>query len=218
MWTKTTTLLAISLAAAGCRETFYIVDADGGGGATDIKCSTPDLAQPAAHCKAAAGLSGEAFTCVDFEQITTLTDSKLVGWDFTNPGSCPGWEVAAGKLQVKNFSSFASSCSFTLPTLNLNDADKQKYQRVTLAVVHRVDLNNQQQKALVMLGLDDQDNRLLDWTTGKQPVQRRQLEVTRANLPPALNGVFQPLFKITSGITIGLQGWQIESIAVVAQP
>lgn len=219
MWTKAT-LLAISLITAGCREMLYVVDADGGGPASDIKCSTPDLAPPAARCKAAAGLAGDAITCVDFDQITTLTDQKLAGWDFTNPVSCPGWEIVNGKLQVKNFSSFDKNCSFIMPPLNLNDADKQKYQRVTLAIVQKVDLNEAQQKAQIMLGLDDPLQRLLDQTTGKQPTQRRLLEVTRASLPAAVNSTFQPLFKLTSSIGPGpgYLGWQIESIAVIGQP
>lgn len=219
MWIRAA-LLGIAFSTMGCREMIIVGDRDGGAGSGDGGCVAADLAPPAARCKAAAGLTGDAITCVDFDQVTALTDQKLTGWDFTNPMSCPGWEVVTGKLQVKNFSSFDKNCSFTLPPLNLNDADKQKYQRVTLAIVQRVDLNESQQKAQIMLGLDDPLQRLLDQTTGKQSRKQLIQTLTRTDLPAAVNGIFQPLFKITSGAMVGSlnQGWQIESIAVIGQP
>ena len=185
-------------------------------------CPFPDLAgsdlattQP--KCAAAKGLTGDTLVCVDFSKVNGLTDPLLIGWDFTS--LCPaGWEIVVGKLQVKNFGSFASSCSFTMPALSA--ADFQKYASYTLAVVQRVDLNSLQQKAQVMLGGDDDQKRLLDWMTGPQPRQKKVYEITKGDLPTAAMGGFQPFFKLNSavGFGAGYQGWQIESIAVMGNP
>ena len=59
-------------------------------------------------CAAAKGLSGDAIVCVDFDKLNGLTDPALTGWDFTtNCGA--GWQIAGGKLQVKNFGSFVAT-------------------------------------------------------------------------------------------------------------
>lgn len=216
MWTKAL-LLGVALSAAGCRETIVVLDADGGIVSGDMRCSSADLATPPARCKAAVGLPGDTITCIDFDQVTSVTDSKLTGWFFgkdTMSRDC--WEVSAGKLQVVGFKDFASNCAFTLPAFNIN-TDPRNYQRVTLAAVYRVHLNaQQQQKAQVMLGLDDESTRLLDWMTGVQPRKQWVQTLNRADVPA---GVFQPLFKLTSSVGpgSGYQGWQIESIAVLGQ-
>jgi hypothetical protein len=72
--------------------------------------------------------------------LSSLTDQAVAGWNFT--GNCiAGWEIATGKLQVKNFGTFVGTCSFTMPLTDLASPANQKYQSVTLAVVQRVDLN-----------------------------------------------------------------------------
>lgn len=219
------TLSLIALAAlSGCDDSdFRVTLPEGatlcqrGDGGTD---GSPDQGTPPkASCKAAQGVAGDAITCVDFDKVTTLTDPKLAGWDFTS--FCPaGWEISNGKLQVKNFGSFTSTCILTLPSLDLNSAANQKYQRVTLALLHRVHLSEAEQKAQIMLGADDAVKRLLHQSTGVQPRQRTLIEVNRTDLPVATGGAFQPLFKISSSASFGMgfQGWQFESIAVVASP
>jgi hypothetical protein len=118
----------------------------------------PDLSQPdlAPPCAAASGLPGDNLLCVDFSAIPegslgTSLPAQLSGWNFANAvPDC--WEIKSGKLQVVNFAGFMSDCRFTMPAINLNDADKQKYAGLTLAIVHRVDLSEADQKIQVMLG------------------------------------------------------------------
>lgn len=176
---------------------------------------SPDLATPAPKCAAAKGLAGDNLLCVDFKDVQM--PSSLTGWDFAT--SCPTlWTTTGGKLQVNNFSTFMSTCSFTLPALSA--ADYQKYSSFTLSVVQRIDLNETQQRVQVMLGVDDPPNRLLSQLTGKQPLQRSIYEVAKVNLPLMAMGGFQPLFKLTSTVAAGgtAMGWQIESIAINGVP
>ena len=185
----------------------------------------PDLSQPdlAPPCAAASGLPGDNLLCVDFSAIPegslgTSLPAQLTGWDFAS--FCPaGWEIKSGKLQVVNFAGFMSDCRFTMPAINLNDADKQKYAGVILAIVHAVDLNETRQKIQIQLGLDDPATRLLLQTTGLQPNQRVILDTARAKLPNSGTGMYQPLLKISSTAAAGglAQGWQIESIAINAR-
>ena len=65
------------------------------------------------------------------------------------------------------------------------------------------------------MGLDDPAMRLVDWATGTLPRQQRIYSIAKPALPNGTSNAYQPLFKITSGITIGLPGWQIESIAIM---
>lgn len=171
-----------------------------------------DLSSPPS-CVAAKGVSGNNLLCADFTS-TTLANLTSQGWDFTNAGGCPGWEVQNGKLQIKNFGMFMSSCGFLMKALP--PAEYEKYTSFTLVLTHRVDVNDPQQKVQIMLGLDDPASRLLDQRTGKQPRQQSAYTVHKTDLPVAARSSFQPLFKITSGAIVGTlhQGWQIESIAV----
>jgi len=186
----------------------------------DLGCpAPPDMAAPPAKCAAAKGLNGDNLICVDFGGLAALTDQKLTGWDFTT--NCGGnfWEISAGKLQLKNFSTFMSNCGFLMPALSA--ADYQKYSGFTLSVIHRVDVSEiVNQRAQIMLGSDDQSNRLLDWMTGKQPRKQWIQIVSKADLPLAAMGNFQPLFKLSAGNTAGggFTGWQIESIAINGIP
>lgn len=126
---------------------------------------------------------GDNLICVDFASIAdgpvvNPLPAQLTGWDFTS--LCPaGWEIMGGKLQVQKFPNFMGSCSFTMPATNLNDQDKLKYQSVTLSIVHRVQIDDTQQRLQVMLGADEPSLRLIDQTTGKQQRQRTMIEIAR---------------------------------------
>ena len=181
-------------------------------------CGVPDLATSPPKCAAAKGLTGDAIVCVDFDKLSGLSDQTVKDWNFTPGGGCPGWEIATGKLQVKNFGGFVGTCSFTMPLTDLAAAANQKYQSVTLAVVQRVDLNPVSQKAQMMLGLDDPTTRLIDETRGTQPTQQRVYAVQKVALPNGGGAAYQPLFKLTSGALYAGVGWQIESIAVMGNP
>jgi len=182
----------------------------------------PDLAHAPPKCSAAKGLSGDAIVCVDFDKLSGLTDQAVAGWDFTS--WCPaGWQIAGGKLQVKNFGGFVGTCSFMMPLVDLGALGNQKYSSVTLAVVQRVDLNDspaQFQSAQAMLGLDD-SNRRFEFRTGRNPRQQNVNTLTRADLAgiPGVGTNVQPLFKLTSAAAApGNAGWEIESIAVMGNP
>lgn len=210
-------LLSVVIAAASGCTRIELEYPDGfmyGCTTSDGGASPPDLATSPPKCAAAKGLAGDNLLCVDFKDVQM--PSSLTGWDFSF--CTAGWTTTGGKLQVNNFSTFMDTCTFKMPALS--PADYQKYSSFTLSVVHKVDVNSLQQKALVMLGADDQDNRLLDWMTGKQPRKQWTQTVAKADLPLMAMGSFQPLFKITSSVGPGggYSGWQIESIAINGVP
>lgn len=185
--------------------------------ASGMGAPTPDMAVAPPKCAAAKGLAGDNLLCVDFDKVTAL--NTLTGWDFTS--QCPaGWTLSNGKLQVNNFPTFMGSCLFTMPTTNLNDAANLKYQSITLSVVQRVHLDEAQQSAQILLGLDQPSTRLFAQMTGREQRVQWTQTIARTDLPVAIGSIFQPLFKTTSGAQVGTlyQGWLIESIAVTVFP
>ncbi len=187
-------------------------------------CPNLDLATPAPKCAAAKGLSGDTLHCVDFKMLTdqTLTGKPavLADWDFDLKGC---WEIATGKLQVKNFGTFVGTCSFTMPLTDLAAAANQKYQSVTLAVVQRVDLNAlpaSLQTEQVYFGVTT-PGREFSVTTGKTPRQHNVYEITRTDLGQVF-GVgtsFQPVVQVSGTMASpGNTGVQTESIAVMGNP
>ena len=119
------------------------------------------------------------------------------------------WEIMGGKLQIKNASSFADDCLFKLPALSASG-----YASFTFSVVQTVDLNKLKQSSLIYLGVA-QDAQQMASSTGINPRQRNIYEVTKAALPNGGSGMYQPLFKLSSGQMSGGLGWQIESVAVM---
>jgi hypothetical protein len=182
-----------------------------------MRGATADLAPPPPKCPAAKGVAGDNLLCVDFSKVAQLSDPALAGWDFTaSMSNCPGWQIANNMLSVKMFSTFMGECGFTLPAIDLKQADKQKYQGLTISVVQRVSVSDPDQKAQLYLGAADANTRLVIQTNGKNQRQQTMINITKADLPAAVNSVYQYLFKITSSVPVGgtVQGWQIESIAV----
>lgn len=216
---RTHALMILGLSVLGACAQWTPVD-DGGTTCTECKCpAPPDLLLPTPKCDAAKGLPGENLICFDFSSIgdqtlTTPPPPQLSGWDFEKfDKSC--WQILNGKLQVKNFSTFMGNCGFLM--LGVKPSDYQKYNSFTLSVVQTLVIDKQQQAALVYLGTD-LDPRLVDATTGTQPRQQRIYAINKTALPNGTSYAYQPLFKLASGITIGLAGWQIESIAINASP
>lgn len=131
---------------------------------------------------------------------------------------CPGWGIMNGKLQVNNFSAFTNGdCGFSLPAINLKDADKLKYKNLTLSIIQRVHLTETDQKGYILFGSSDASTRLMHELTGKQARQQNSITVERGDLPTAVNEVYQYWFKLSAASpgTV-LQNWFIESIAVNA--
>lgn len=213
-------LAALLLTAGGC-VTLTEFGLDGGDCTTDggdMTIPLPDLSLPAAKCAAAKGLSGDNLLCVDFDKVTQLTDAALAGWKFDVATPCPGWQINGGVLQIQNFGSFVGSCGLTLPSIDLKQADKQKYQRVTLAIVHKVDMSDIDQQAQIFIDLDS-PARLIHQTTAKPGISTLTttvLTINKADLPMSLMSVYKFFLKAGSLSAVGgRQGWQIQSIAVM---
>jgi hypothetical protein len=172
---------------------------------------------PPPKCAAAAGLAGDNLLCVDFKDVQTL--GSLTGWTFSCVGGS-SWGTMDGLLQVNNFGMFMDECTAKLPTTNLNDADKQKYKALTLSLIHRIDLNDPEQKAQIFLNDSNDTTRLMYFATGKKNPSRQQTTITldKADLPAMINNAPQWQFKLSSTLKVGRQGWQIESIAVNGKP
>lgn len=205
------TIAAFVCLMSGCEQWVPLFDLGGTGG--DLGCPPPpDLATPAAKCAAAKGLSGDNLLCVDFKDVQNLT--SLTGWNFSCLGAFT-WTTTGGALQVNNFGTFNNECTAQLPPINLNDADKRAYKSLTLALVHRIDLNDPEQNAEVYLNSSSALRRMWQ-ATGKKdvPRQRTILEIDPADLPAMVNNAPQWILKLTSSVMVSRQGWQIESIAI----
>ena len=61
---------------------------------------------------------------------------------------------------------FVGNCGLTLPPIDLKQAAYQKYQQVTLTLLHRVDMNDTDQTAQIFLDIDN-PARLLHQTTAR---------------------------------------------------
>lgn len=185
-------------------------DIKGGDAAKDMAQNPP--------CAAATDLSGTNLLCVDFRQVQDLiSDPKLANWDFTSQCAA-GWSVNMGKLQIKGYTDFKGSCTFTMPPMK--PSQYQAYSKFLLSVVHQIDFPEATQRAQIMLGIDDSSTRLIDQTTGKQPRKQWIHSIAKADLPPTTQGDFQPLFKILANASAGssFNGWLIESIAINGVP
>lgn len=226
---RTTAILLSTLCIMGCYgpET---VSSDGG---TDCvaKDATPVVDQaPPTKCPAAKGLAGDNLgICVDFSSLPdqTLTSTpppQLAGWSFGKDSSnndC--WEIQSGKLQIRNFDRFADTCRITLPQIDLNDADKQKYKAITLSIVQKIDLDIigsgfPSQLAQIYNGVVIQ-SLLLTQTSGTLPEQQFSLTLDKQNLPTVTPNVAKYIIQVQSGKANNTkQGLKISSIAVHATP
>jgi hypothetical protein len=199
------------IALSACRSWTPLDGEDGGAGCPVQDAGLPpDMTTPPPKCAAAKGLQGDNLLCVDFKDVQML--SSLAGWNFNCMQVADSWISSGGKLQVNSFSTFKSTCTFTMPALS--SADYQKYSGFALSLVQQVSLDESAaQKVQVMQGADDPLNRLLTQWTGKQARQQSVTTVSKSDLP---GGAFQPLLKLSATNTAGgiYQGWQIESIAI----
>lgn len=180
-----------------------------------------DMAGPAIKCAAAKGLAGDNLLCVDFDKVTQLADPALAGWNF-NANMTDCWQISGGALAVKNFGAFMGNCGLTLPPIDLKLADRSQYQKVSLSLVHRVDMSDPDQNAQVFLDLDLPATRLVHQMTARMAipiVSTTTITVDKKDLPMTLNSVVKFLLKATSGGAVAArQGWQIQSVAVNGSP
>jgi hypothetical protein len=203
---------AVAVMLCGCEQAR--MSSEGVDGGPEMTCpSPPDLATPASKCAAAKGLAGDNLLCVDFKDVQALT--SLSGWDFSCTGGA-SWGSTGGYLQVNNFGTFDKECTATLPKLNLNDADKQKYKSLTLSLVQRIDLNDPEQRAQVFLNDTNDATRQMYAATGKKTPSRQLTTITldKSDLPAPVGNAPQWILRLSSSVPVGRQGWQIESIAI----
>lgn len=210
--------IVLALSAAACTDIEVIPKGAVGDGGGCPNPTVPDLAMAQPACKAAEGIKGTPLICQDFTGSNQPALAELVskGWNFDkNTPNC--WQIQ-GVLSVKNFGSTVSSCGLTLPELNFNDVDKKNYNNITLAIIHRADMSPSIHRGEVFIEADN-PTRLIHSVTGEQKVQtniKTIFSLTRSMLP-AEKAMFY--LKATSDNTLNLRnGWQIESIAVIASP
>jgi hypothetical protein len=221
-------LFACAVFAFGCDNFTKFIEPIEDGTSHDMAgCSSaPDLTPPAAKCAAATGLAGDNLICVDFASIPdqSLDDqsrlpAQLARWDFVTKCGGKYWVISSQMLQIKSFSAFNDTCGFLMPSINFNDADKQKYQKLTLSIVQKMDLDpgtiSPNQAAQVYFG-NALPAYLVTQTTGTQPEQQITLTIDKQKLPLAINNTVKYLLQVQSGQPQNKQGWQIESIAVMA--
>lgn len=211
-------LFALLLLATACRTEVISVP-DGFCDPPDLAQSPVDLAPPTPKCAAAKGLAGDNLLCVDFKDVQTL--SSLGGWSLFCGGSAL-WSTTGGMLQVNSFGTFDKECTALLPSINLNDPDKQKYKSLALSIVHRIDLLDPEQKVQIFLNDASDPTRLMFFATGKKTPSRSTAvySLDRADFPAMLNNSPQWVLKVSSSAMSGTlrQGWQIESIAINGLP
>lgn len=188
----------------------------------DMKTDAPiDMTQPPAKCAAAKGLPGDNVICIDFSSLSdqSLSDpppAQLMGWSFNSPPNC--WEIASSKLQVKSFGTFASTCGFTMLPINLNDADKQKYQTVILSMIQKVDLDLgtafPNQLAQIYFGTAVPAF-MVNQTSGTLPEQQITITLDKQKVPGSMMSMVKYLQQVQSGMSVSNKtGLQISSIAV----
>lgn len=208
----------IAVLSPACHNlTVERIDDSGSCDVTDMSKPAPDMATPAPRCAAARGLAGDNLLCVDFDKVTQLSEAALAGWNFNaNTANC--WQISGGYLQVQNWTTFTGNCGVVLPSIDFNAAPNTNYQRATISIVHRIDLDDMQQPAQVYLDLD-KAARLVHQMTGKTTIPNLGitiLTVNKSDLPTAVNSVYRFWLNVSvlADVASAMQGWQIMSVSV----
>ncbi|MFO0572754.1 MAG: hypothetical protein U1A78_02050 [Polyangia bacterium] len=208
--------VVLALSAAACTDIEVVPKGTLGDGGGCPNPTPPDLATSQPACKAAEGISGTPLICQDFAGVNAPTIAQLTqkGWNFDKAATgC--WQIQ-GSLNVKNFGSSTGSCALTLPEQDLTKTDKNP-KTITLSLVHKVDMVQYVQRGEIFL---DQDfpSRLIHLVGGEQKITssvKTSLPVARETLT---GGKATFYLKASSENVSVRNGWQIESIAVIASP
>jgi hypothetical protein len=218
-------IIVLALNATACTDIEVIPKGLIGDGGVCPNPTPPDLATAQPACEAARGLAGEAVVCEDFTGAKKPAPSVQAlmgqGWEFS--GTRPDcWQTSGGFLEVAGFKMFNTDCKFSPPTVDLKQTRFQNAQRVTLSLIHRVDLLDPEQVARIYIKDDNVGDNILYIRTGKQTAQRQQqIFIIQRNDPqnPGLSDVFKFILKMNTTATIASRnGWQIESLAVIVSP
>lgn len=178
--------------------------------------TNPDLAPPAAKCKAAQGLAGDNLICVDFDKVTSLTDPALMNWDFnaSSVNCSDGWSISSGKLQTASFQKLTNAtCGVLMPAAGTI----AQYKSATISFIHKIDVIDQQDSVQIYLGKSGQ-GRQVYYGSGKNMKQRTILEINSADFPVGVSN-YQLLLLLSTGDPGSTQqNWFIESIAINGNP
>lgn len=213
---RTYLLTALCLSTlVGC-ETWKQID-DGGQWSGDQGCpASLDMKPAALPCPAAKGLTGDNLLCVDFANPqTTIAGLTAKGWSFDAVNvNCKGWMITDSLLQVKDFPSLKGICGFTTEMISMTQV--QSYTHFTLSIQHRIQLFDPNQEARIFLDSSAPASQVMWLGTGNRDVRRQQTTITMdsADLPASLKSGFKWFFQLSTNTTSGLDGWQIESIAL----
>lgn len=192
-----------------------------------------DMSSSKLPCPAAKGLSGDTLACVDFQNIASL--SSQTGWLFNSPCSNPngsnpnGWTLAPSAqtskktLLMVNYSNYFGDCAFTTPQIDLSAAQYSGYNRLTISMQTRININPQvvrtgginygPQFAQVYL---NNPAILINETTGQNHPQQLTLSLDKSSLPTMPTGGYQFYVNFHAPYAGGggNDGWEIDSIAI----
>lgn len=210
--------VVLALSAAACTDIEVIpkgaVVGDGGGCPNPM---APDLAMAQPTCKAAEGINGTPLICQDFigASVPTIAQLTQKGWNFDKiTANC--WQIQ-GSLNIKNFGSTVGSCALTLPEQDLTTMANKDFKTITLSLLHKVDMVQNVQRGEIFLD-QDLSSRLLHQIGGEQKIAvsvKTSLPLARENLT---SGKATFYLKASSENVSVRNGWQIESVAVIAGP
>lgn len=144
----------------------------------------------------------------------------MAGWNFT--GNCiAGWEIATGKLQVKNFGTFVGTCSHDAADRSGLPRQPEVPERDAGGGAEGGFECTARITAAEPIFRCDDSGREFTVTTGKTPRQHNVYEIARTDLGQVF-GVgtsFQPVVQVSGTMASpGNTGVQIESIAVMGNP
>ena len=185
--------------------------------------SAADSAPAEPRCPAAQGTEGDVLLCADFAKIRTLAELEEAGWDFSR-SSAPGcWEIRDGALSNSPEYSQNFSCSVTVPETDLADYKYAKYNRISLVVNFKIDIQGLEQSALASLFARSNGGSIVLFKItenangfNNEPVSRSYaISFKKKELPPLLNYAFKPGFITYSRSPNSGTGWQISSLAIV---
>ncbi len=196
------------------------------GSSADAATDAGDLAQPAAPCRAAQGLTGTPIMgwCIDMDKMPALTDWNLA----SQISACPvmpgpaGWALAgSGMMAALRPASYQKSgssaaCAFRLPDIIPgNWAGKT---RLRIAIEHVYQPGTPATNSYAVIELLGTPATTLLYPTSTAPGQPSlaHFDVDVARLPPAGNVPIEFRLYQSSPLTAA-PTWEIRSLAVLVE-
>lgn len=232
---RTHRLLMLAIPLIGC----YGPESVGPSNNNMMNCSADggmriDMSPSKLPCPAAKGLSGDTLACVDFQNIASL--SSQTEWSFNSSCSDPktnkayGWTLASSAQTMKktllmvNYSEYIGDCAFTTPRIDLTNAQYSGYNRLTISLQTRINVNPQAIKVnttifgpqFAQIYLNNNSPVLINQTTGQNHPQQLTLSLDKSSLPTMPSGGYQFFVNFHAPYAGGggNDGWEIDSIAI----